>query len=653
MSKIPALLKWFAVDDAQPDIALAQYVELQRQVPLLYALLIVNACAVAYTHYGLAPNSLILPILVLVLICGVRLVTWLRRRHLAVTAPEAIAALRQTVVLSGIIAVAYITWSLCLEGYGGPYERGHVALFIAITVVGCIFCLMNLPQAALLVTVIVTVPYLVYYLSMGNTVFFAIAVNIFLVTAVMLQVLFNSYRGFTTLVRTQAETRRLSDENAMLAHTDALTTLPNRRYFLARLASQIETSAAAGAGFAVGVLDLDRFKPINDTHGHIFGDRLLAEVGARLTTARADDLIVARLGGDEFGFILLADAEKAKATGQALCDLISQPYDFEDNRVSIGCSCGLAMFPDAGRTVHELFDRSDYALYHSKSSRRGMTTLYSSEHENRIRSERAIEAALHSADFDSEMQVHLQPMVDTDLGRVVAVEALARWTSPTLGRVAPDIFIAIAERAGLIHKLTLVLLQKSLEELDRLPPGINLSFNLSAHDITDHQTVLALVAMIRKANAASRLVLELTETAVMRNFEIAENSIRLLRSLGVRIAIDDFGTGFSSLGYLHRLTIDKVKIDRSFVSELDHPSGHNIVASIVGLCRNLELECIVEGVETAGQLAILHKIGCRIFQGYLFARPMPTSELLACLADIPAIDSGTRQREQLPHHLIA
>jgi diguanylate cyclase (GGDEF)-like protein len=637
MAKIPAFIRWFAVDGAQPDLALAQFAELRRQIPLLYVLLIVNACALAYTHYGLAPNGLIAPILALVLICAVRLVTWLRRRGVTVDVPFAIAQLRQTIVTAGIVSFAFITWSLCLNGYGGPYEHGHVALFIAITVVGCIFCLMNLPQAALLVTVIVTIPYLVYYLSMGNTVFFAVGVNIFLVTAVMLQVLLNNYRGFTTLVRSRAEMRRLSDENARLAQTDALTGLPNRRYFLVTLASRIATSAAAGSRFAVGVLDLDRFKPINDTHGHLFGDRLLAEVGARLMTVATEDLILARLGGDEFGFVLTGDASDAEAVGQRLCDLISQSYFFEDKRVSIGCSCGVAIFPEAGGSVHELFDRADYALYNSKTSRRGMATLYSAEHESRIRSERAIEDALQSADLDSEMQVHLQPMVNTDLGRVVAVEALARWTNPTLGRVAPDRFIATAERSGLIHMLTLVLLRKALAELDRLPPGISLSFNLSAYDIVDHQTVLAIVAMIRQANVVpSRLVFELTETAVMRNFEVAQDSIMLLRSLGARIAIDDFGTGFSSLGYLHRLTIDKVKIDRSFVSDLDHPSSRNIVASIVGLCRNLELECIVEGVETAKQHAILRKIGCRIFQGYLFGRPMPGSELPAYLANSAA-----------------
>jgi diguanylate cyclase (GGDEF)-like protein len=634
MTKLSALLKWLAVKGAEPDIAAAQFTELQRQVPLLYSLLMVNACAVAYTHYRIVPNSLIAPLPVLVLICSFRLAVWVRRRGEPVGTDEAIAQLRRTVVLAGVIAVAYITWSLCLDGYGGPLERGHVALFIAITVLGCIFCLMQLPQAAVTVTVIVTIPYLVYYLSLGNTVFTAIAINIMLVTAVMLQVLYNSYRGFTALVRTQAETRRLSDDNARLAHTDALTNLPNRRYFLAKLEAQIKTSATAGTRFAVGILDLDQFKPVNDTHGHVFGDRLLIEVGARLISASHENMIVARLGGDEFGFILLADGEAASAMGQNLCDLISQSYIFEDNRITIGCSCGVAVFPEAGSTAHELFSRSDYALYNSKSARRGLTTLYSIEHENRIRSETAIETALQAADISTEMQILLQPIVDTDLGRVVSVEALARWTSPTLGPIAPDKFIAVAERAGLIHTITLALLRKSLEELDRLPPDIRLSFNLSAHDITDHQTVLSIIAIIRAAKAApSRLVLELTETAVMRNFDIAQNSIRLLRALGVRIAIDDFGTGFCSLGYLHRLTLDKVKVDRSFITQLDHAPGQNIVAAIVGLCRNLELDCIVEGVETDAQLAILRKIGCRLFQGYLFGRPMPTDEFLARLAN--------------------
>lgn len=641
MPYIQRLFRWFWLVDQKPELLLAQYRALQRQVPLLYVLLMVNAAAVSYTHYDSTPRSLTVALLLpLIVICTIRLTVWLRRRGTETTAEEATRQLRKTIVLAGILASAHIAWSLALDSYGGPIERGHVALFIAITVIGCIFCLMNLPQAALLVMTVVTVPYLTYYVSLNEEVFLAIALNIFLVNLVIVQVLLNGYSGFAQVVSSrielseiQRETERLSTENSRLAHTDPLTGLPNRRHFYSMVENHIKKVKGTGQQFYVGVLDLDRFKPINDTYGHNFGDQLLMEVGKRLGSLISEDLQICRVGGDEFGLLLTLPVNGVEKQGQVICDLLSVPYEIGDTRVSIGCSCGLAVFPDAGRSAHELFDRSDYALYNSKSQRRGQATLYSADHETQIKSERAVESALQAADIDHELDVHFQPIVCLDTLQVTGFEALARWHSPVLGQVAPDQFIPMAERTGLIHRITVNLFTKAILQLKQLPDDLGLSFNLSANDLTSFETVVALMNTVRKAGVEpARITFELTETSVMRSFEAAENSMQMLRAAGVKLALDDFGTGYSSLSYLHRLPIDKVKIDKSFIAGMNGSAGRGVVASIVALCQSMALECVVEGIEATQQLTLLREFSCKQGQGYLFARPMPGHELLKWIA---------------------
>jgi len=636
MEKIRAFITWLMIDPSRPDIAQAQYNELKTQIPSLYALLMVNAVAVSYTHFDVAPTYLTVGILApILLLTSVRLAAWIRARNTVLGPEAAIRKMRQTVVLGSIIAAIYITWSLSLDGYGGPAERGHVALFIAITVIGCIFCLMHLPQAALMVMLIVTVPYLVHYIGQNQDVYIAIALNIFLVCLVILQVLFNGYNGFCKLIQSQSdlaakqkETERLNAENARLAQTDALTSLPNRRYFFKRLEELIAEVKDSGEEFAVGIIDLDRFKPINDTYGHQFGDQLLMEVGDRITSLGLETLEVCRLGGDEFGFFFRGNLDEAAATGQMLCERISEPYRIGDLQVSVGASCGIALYPDAGRTAHTLFDRSDYALYHSKTNSRGRTTVYSTEHEARIRSERAIESALQNADYEAEFRVFFQPMVQLPERVVVGFEALARWDNPVLGRVSPDQFIPIAERSGLIHRLTIALFRKSVAQMKSLPRGLTLSFNLSAHDITNADTVDALVEIIRNNDINPQLVtFEITETSVIDSYEAAETYLRTLRAAGVKLALDDFGTGYSSLGYLHRLPIDCVKVDRSFVAGIKEPVASGVVTSILNLCRSMQISCVVEGVEESDQLAVLEAMQCRLVQGFFFSAPLPFEDI--------------------------
>ncbi|TXC69656.1 EAL domain-containing protein [Sphingomonas ginsenosidivorax] len=630
----------FATD---PGIVIAQYGELRRQNPMLYALLVITALAVSVTHHAYAPTWLTVGGTgLLIAVCVARMIYWLAfaEQVETITVERARSVLRRTMVSAAVAASAFLVWAALLDQYGGPLEHARIAVFTAVTVIGCIFCLVYVPQVALLVHVIVTVSVLAYYLWLGDAVMIAIAFNFMLVTSVTLRVLFTSFDRFAELIRSQAslaaqqsEAERLGLDNARLALTDVLTGLPNRRYFFARLDEVLREHQATGQRFAVGVFDLDRFKPINDTYGHIVGDRLLVEVGRRLADFTRQDAIIARLGGDEFGLIVQSDIADVGATGQRICNLLSQPFEINDNRLTIGCSGGLAIYPDAGTTANALFDRSDYALYNVKSQRRGGCALFSSEQEMRIRSDRAAEAALQSADLHAELHVVFQPLMCLDTMTIVGVEALGRWTSPLVGVVAPDRFVAMAERVGLINQITLILFRKTLASLAVLPRAIGLSFNLSAHDIVSTETVDQLIDAIEQEGAdPSRITFELTETALMRNFDAAIIAIDRLRALGIRIALDDFGTGYSSLSSLHRLPLDKVKVDRSFVARMDDDPGSKIITAILGLCTTLHLTCIIEGIETERQFREVRRLGYRIGQGYLLGSAMTMPALLSWLA---------------------
>jgi len=642
MHALSRFIDWLWLRNTEPDVAIAQLRWTREHLPLLYILLVLNGGAVAYTHYNLAPASLTLGVFgTFFTVCVVRTIWWFSAQSAIVpSGADAVHRLRSTIALASVMALGFPFWAIALDTYGGALEHVHIAMFLGITMVGCIYCLMYLPQAAIVIGLLGTPITVIYYLLKQDTVYTAIAMNMGLVMITLLSIVRTGFQGFRDMVLSQLdiaakqqETERLGAENARLAHTDSLTGLPNRRHFFAQLQRMIADRQTSLEPFAIGVLDLDNFKPVNDTFGHFVGDSLLAAIGERLSTAAKErGIIIVRLGGDEFGLIIPSDVEHATSIGDDLCHMLAQPYKFDGMQLVVGCSCGIALFPEAGTNASELFDRSDYALYHSKTEQRGNCTLFSVEHETSIRSSRAIEVALQNADMEQELEIHFQPIVDTFTLRTRGVEALARWTSPTLGRVPPDQFIPTAERIGVISTLTLTLLNKSLNQLARLSQPIGLSFNLSATDIASPETMRAVTSMIENGPIdPSRLTLEITETAVMRDIDQAIAVIQQLQSLGVRISLDDFGTGYSSLSYLRRLPLNTVKGDRSFASDLCNEHGRKIVTAISGLCHTLSLDCVIEGIEDMEQLLHARRLGYRMAQGYLFAKPMPIADLVEWL----------------------
>ncbi len=655
--RLAALRRWLSIPVDRPALVKAQYRAFSTQIPLLYAILIINTWLLVSSFAGLAPLKLTLWVPGgLSLACLVRFISWWRTRKVEPDAATAQRRLQLTNQLAGILAVCFVAWALALFPYGEALQQSHVAFFLAVTVIGCIICLLHVRRAMLTVGIAGNLAFVLFFASTGVPTFVAIAINVALVTGALLVVLLGHYRDFTRLVEAQVQAELLGAENLRLASLDSLTLLPNRRGFFSRLDACCARAQREGERFAVGILDLDGFKPVNDLYGHATGDQLLRQVGERLTALAVDGVHLARLGGDEFALIIEKHSDSALlAFGQRVCTVLRQPFYLGESTLQVAASMGLVTYPDLATNATDLYEHADYALYHGKRNNRGAASLFSAHHRERIQQDAVIEQTLRQADFDRELSVVYQPIVDASGRHTVAFEALARWTSPTLGSVSPARFIPVAERSGLISLQTHALLKKALSAAAHWPAPVRLSFNLSAHDLGAAEVVARLIDLIAASPfPPSRLDLEITETAIMHDLEQVRWAVGQFRSLGCGMTLDDFGTGFSSLSQLHALPLTKIKIDRSFVSGIqNNPASYKIVKSLLALSRDMGLDCVIEGVETADELAVIRSLGGAMVQGYLYARPMPVPETGPWLAGTPAFDRTTAARTlpaELPSH---
>jgi len=636
LSKVLAV---FSVPGDRPELLLAQAKAFSRQIPLLYFILLANAAALSYTHFGSAPAYLTVYFpSALAVVCIARVVFWWRSRRKGLTVKQAKRLLMGTTPLAAVLGIGFVAWSFALFPYGDAHQQAHVFFYMAITVIGCIFCLMHLRSAAFLLAGVVVVPMTLFFGSSGQPVFMAITINIVLVTLAMIAILIRHYQEFTDLIATKkalmeknAQSRRLSDENYRLANLDSLTALPNRRRFLEELDDRLARVQPGAGNFLVGMIDLDGFKPVNDAFGHAVGDKLLVQVAGRVTNFQDGRLFVARLGGDEFGLIVDEDLDNSEIEhlGAQLCDALSEPYVLPDVIAPVAGSIGFCRYPDGGRTAEELFERADYALYHAKRAQRGSAILFSDQHSDEIKALNRVENALREADLEVELRPVFQPIVDMEIGRTIGFESLARWDSSKLGPVPPAVFIAAAERLGIVSNVTEVLARKVLRNVNTWPMDMRVSFNLSAKDIASPETVDRVISIVRASCVQPhRIDFEITETALVNDFVQAKKALHAIRKLGAKTSLDDFGTGYSSLSHVRQLPLDKLKIDRSFVSDIEtDQASRDIVKAVLDLCRNLRFECVVEGVETEAQVEMVRDLGGHVMQGYLFAKPMRPEEI--------------------------
>ena len=512
MSLVSRIQTLFSLPEDKPELLLAQAKAFSRRTTLLYFIFLANAAALAHTHFGSAPNVLTLYLpSILGLVCLVRACVWWRSRKTDMSVQGATRLLRGTTIFSGIFGVCFTTWALALFPYGGPFQQAHIFFYMAITVIGCIFCLMYLRAAAFVLATVVVTPMLLFFGFSGQPVFMAITVNIALVTVAMMAVLLQHYDEFADLIATKkallrknAQYRRLNEENYRLANLDSLTGLPNRRHFLEEMNARLVRAESDGASFLVGMIDLDGFKPVNDAFGHAIGDKLLVQVAERLAAFRNGLLFAARLGGDEFGLIVETALDEADiaALGAELCQLLGQPYILPGVIAPVSASIGFCRYPDGGETSEELFERADYALYHAKRTRRGSGVLFSDEHSDEIRALNLVENTLRDADLEVELRPVFQPIVDMEKGRTIGFESLARWDSSELGSVPPSSFIAAAERLGIVSDVTEILAAKVLRIVNAWPMDMRVSFNLSAKDIASPETVDRIIELVRQSTCS-------------------------------------------------------------------------------------------------------------------------------------------------------
>lgn len=609
------------------SLLIAQFEAFRHQMPLMYLVLIANTWALAVTHFAIAPTWLSVYVPCAFTVIGVqRLWRWTRAERRQTSADTAERALSRATWLAAGLTIVFTAWALSLVRYGGPYAQAHVAFYMAITVIGVMFSLMHLRAAAIIVAVTINGAFFGYFVLYGNSVFRAVSVNVVLVSGAILVILMKNHRDFTRMVEARAENERL-------AHLDSLTGLPNRRSFFHELDATYAAAVARRKMLAVGIVDLDGLKPVNDTHGHAIGDRVLSQVGERLARLVTPQLRLARLGGDEFGLLVvdIISTEALTALGEHVCRMLREPFIAGDVNIQISASLGFAVYPAHCATAAELYEFADYALYSGKRNRRGSAVLFSADHHAAIRRSALVEQALQMADLERELTVAFQPIVHVATGRVHGFEALARWTNPSLGSVPPDEFILVAERAGIVSDLTFILLRKALSTALRWPHPVRLSFNLSTLDLASPETVSDILTLVADSGFdPSRLDFEITETAIVREFKAIQSAASRLRALGCGVSLDDFGVGYSSLSYLHTLPLTKIKIDRSFVRGMHAVrTSYKIVKSLLALGRDMGVETIVEGVETEDELRALESAGGELSQGFLFSKPVEAEETYA------------------------
>lgn len=421
-----------------------------------------------------------------------------------------------------------------------------------------------------------------------------------------------------------------------LANHDELTGLPNRRFYKERAIALLQKAKDEGSNDPIAFiyLDLDRFKIVNDTLGHSNGDLLLKQVADRLVSSLEPGDLVARMGGDEFMFLLpsVTDSEQLIKRVERMLALFQQPYSRDGYQFHITASIGISLYPDDAQDIEMLMIHADTAMYHAKRRGKNRYAIYAAEMNTKSHEKIKMETSLRLALDNNEFRLFYQPQIDIKTGQIKGVEALIRWFHPERGIVPPSDFIALAEETGLIIRLDQWVLRTACMQLNRwqkkgLPP-IRVSVNLSAQQFASDALVRSVKQTLQETNIDPRLLdLEITETMTM-DVEYTINTLRQLHEIGVQISIDDFGSGYSSLNYLKRFSIDRLKIDQSFVRDiLSDTNDADIVGTIIAMAHNLGLEVVAEGVETKEQLRFLQYQKCNEVQGYYFSRPIPPEEL--------------------------
>ena len=631
------------------DMMREQYKSLTRLVPFLYIVCLTACVAIMTAFASGAPHWLSLYIpgglgLVMVL----RYLYWVKRRGTEATASlDAIRKdMRGTEILGPALAFGYSCYAVLMMSYAGnPFQQSLLVITVWITAIASAFCLAVLPMASILVVIGAAGPLITAFVLSGNFQMIILSGLFAIISGMMIYMLHNNFATFaeilasrSQLIEKQKQTEAAHQALNEMAYTDALTGLANRRAFERQLAEHVAHADPNTTLFTVGMIDLDGFKPINDVYGHVVGDEVLVQAGARIRRAMEGTGFVARMGGDEFAVLVdrFATPGEIGALALKLKTAFFEPIRVGSISARLSCSCGFSIYPASGEQASRLIDRADMALYRAKAMERGGYAIFDVAFESAACERANIEQALRDAIAGDTLTVHFQPLIDLSTATLTGFEALARWDHPKLGQISPGVFVPIAEQAGLVEEMTARLLKKAARMAARWPAALTLSFNLSAYQLDKPGAAERILSTLNECGLPpSRFEAEITETAILKNISASRKTIETLKAAGARISLDDFGTGFSSLSHVKDLPLDKIKIDKSFVDRIttDERIG-NIVRSIINMCEFLDLTCVAEGIEKAEQLDFLKQNNCTGGQGYLFSRPIPNDRVTRLLDEL-------------------
>lgn len=614
---------------------------LRSQVPIIYLLGFVNLSGLELVTTGKLSMGFNLP--TFLALCGiVRLSQWIRVGR-DVSHNLMIKRMRQTVWFAALVCSAVCIRCIQLLSTGDSSSQMAVMLFGGLTAIGVAYGLTALPVAGLIPLILIIIPISTFALLSHDFHFIWAALGLVTVAGLTMRLLLFHGRHLTDLIksrsmiaREQQVAEKAHQEAIVAATTDFLTELPNRRAFVAALEAQVEARSEQGS-FAVAILDLDRFKVVNDTFGHAAGDQLLKEVAARLLRAVGQRGLVARLGGDEFG-VLLPDvrrASDAQAIGVRILREVNRPLMVAGLELAVSACCGFGIARQRGtHTPSRLMADADLALYQAKETPNGGVSVFELCMEAPRRRRVQIERALLEPGFEDSLSVCFQPIVDLKTGRIMANEALARWTHHRLGAISPSEFVAIAEQLNVIETVNRHLMAKAFAQARRWPDHIKLSFNLSAVQLHSSSSAKQILKALRSACLPpERLQVEVTETALLADFQRARANLTELRNAGVTIVLDDFGAGFASIGYLRELRFDQIKLDGALVTAaLDGSDGQRLLSAVIRLCEILGVSSVAEHIESEELLRLLKRLGCSAGQGFWLQRPLGAEEIIQTLA---------------------
>ncbi len=441
-----------------------------------------------------------------------------------------------------------------------------------------------------------------------------------------------TFSGFRGVGSDVTEQRESNEKIAYLARYDTLTGLPNRLMLNEALRDALKFADQWRTRCAFMMLDLDRFKAVNDSLGHMVGDRLLAEVSSRLRDLMDESAICGRLGGDEFAIVIRDASDKGCVDRMAkrIIARLSQPYELDNHTLYVGASVGSAIGPRDGHTVEELMRNADLALYRAKDEGGGEHFAYEPSLHQHAEERRKLEFSLRTAIENGELSVHYQPVVNANSEQLMSFEALVRWNSKDHGFVGPDKFIPVAEDTRLIVPIGIWVLEQACAEAMTWPGEIRVAVNVSGEQLVEPGFANTVVrALTQTGLPPARLELEVTESIFLRDPELARTALEQCIAIGCTVALDDFGTGYSSLGYLNKIRFSTIKIDRSFVQGAAKGEVESlaIIRAVVAMADSLEMWTTAEGVENDEEAEMIRKLGCTKIQGYHFGRPMPTSDV--------------------------